>query len=1379
MAQYQAGYFIEGIKKLFIRDKDFDKISAIMHELSFFELETENDLSKSCNDSIVSVFNNIITRGLPALPSTFIEDFISTTFSRTRKKTSENNNLEYNFINDDLKKLIYRALHIIEPRLTLKQFEKNIKKTKDSKENSINQFLFEMIPIHYGEYFLQIIEKNRDIENLCKYNDNFKNDLNYLKSSKEYNFLSQTTDFTIEIPYIEKEQKGIIIDLTDNINIESIDYKLEEKKQNFLKNLKWNYIPKFQKISFQENEAAIEQLSFFTFNSFFDNLRNNFKSPLYKIPEGLDVMQITLSPLGVARIEKTLVEFILSGKLSLDAEEWKIAVIERDIPCAFVAIEDLKHHFKKLFLLEGKERVLPKISLSVFFTEEFVEAELNVLYQGEKHLISEFKADVVFDLLIDISILSRKDCDFEKLITCSKNTAKIRSVKNINSARVFQTEDLILYKPIIDVNINKSEQDEDEETASQDALRFFLKSIFRKNDFLESQIEILNEALQLKNTVAVVPFTAGKTICYQLAAMLQPGISLIINPVMSVMKEQFDQLKDLGIDGIYYLNSSQTRFADKQKAKEKIKNGEAIITFFSADRLQNEDFRHLLTSMNLAEKYFAYTIIDEAHCMSEWSHDFREAYSTIPVNANLYCKSKNTPDTPIIAVTSYASYDVINDISAKLKIVNKPVTKEKEKTSLNYEFIKIEVENIKEISETEKVKNAVNIKKQIKTIEYIENSLTEKNTTLVICPDKRGLLSVDSTNNDGLFSKVFNTLKNNKISKFEGVIDDGNYSVGGIKSAESYENYKNFKNNEFSVLIANKSIGIGLNKSDLREIIHLNIPLSVENFAQINNRAGRDGKLADIKVFYNNNKYKFSDKEYKSDNIGEINFLNIEKESNIDIENQTEVFKKTYGNRFKDYLIFNELLTKITFPKIKPINLLNIKLEQEFNEKFKLTTQPAINPYQLHIEKENGKLVGFIDLKNNVNIVKSSTFEYEISEQILYFTKEYILKTTSVSENILTWLETENQKEGIDGIDVVIKNLNSEDEAEITINFTNSFLDSISENIRKFIDTNFNSNLIDIYIESSDFDSFKNIVSAKLNINLNKLTTNTLIEVNDLFLKSRSFTDSIRVVNKLFILNIINDYSVDFNKEEIKIKFVKKDENEYKLAIYKYLLPYTSKDKALKSFEEIPNFKGNSVLQKCIYYFNNFWYDNIVNKRFNSLQILNEIIDFEDKTDLNQKLQKFELNYFTSKYDNEITTWGLNNKTKKFTHFDFSIVEYYIAEIGFLKNDWEHLKKSTEKLLNIYPENYILSILNGYTDILLNPENEDIIDTALSKITDGFALIGVNYNLKSDEVNEKIDWIVEKIYEQNLDLKKKIEIILELKTYTSWLKKFNKKLLAK
>jgi len=1378
MAQYQAGYFVDGIKNLFYRDKNKDKVLEMLNQLSFFDLQTNTELIRTNNDSLVATFNNMIIRGLPTKPSTFVEDFIATTFSQTKKEIDENNNLTYNFVNEDFKKQIYLSLHIIEPRVDKNYFAKYSSNSKKEKIILLKQFLFETVPHYYGEYLIQLFDFERTLENIFRYNNDFKQDIDILLSDTNYKFLNSQTDFSIELPYLDREHKGIIIQVDENQYIDNTDYKQEELKNQLLKTINWNAATKIKKDDFQNIEPAIELLSYFTFCEYFDNLQKNYKTPLYKTEEGLDILQITLSPLAVARIQKTLLEFIFAQKLDLNAKEWNIAIIEQDIPCAFLAIEDFKQYFSKLFLLEGKNRKLPKINLSIFYTEEFSNAQLNILYQGEKNLISEFNQTQVYDLLIDISVFRRSGFDFEAIKTAALNFAQIRSIKSVKSKRKFITNDLIKYQPVICEKPNKTEADEDLEIDLQDSLLFFFKTIFRKAQFAAGQLEFVNQALQLKNTIASLPFTSGKTVISQFITFLQSGISVIVNPTSAVLKEQFLDLKNLGIDAICYINLSQTKLIEKQFAKAKLKNSEALISFISADMFQIQDFRNVLLEMEKLNNYFAYLIIDEAHSISEWGHDFRESYSCLIKNAQIFCKTRNLPELPILTLSSYCSYDVIFDISNKLKTDIIPIIIKNDFENLNLDLININIENLDEYKDTEKVANALKINKQQQVLQIIEKKQTDEENTLVVCNETNGLTSISTKSGDGIYDKLENLNKNYKIGKFEGTIDDGIWAVSEIKSHNSFEDYKKFKNNELNILIASKTIGIGLNKNNIKNIVHINLPVSIENFIQINNRAGRNSEKANITLLYNNQKVKYSDIEYKADNAGEIHTIDIEKESNVDFEFQLKNIKKIYGNRQKDFLIINELLNKISFATEKPINLLKEKLEFEFDEVFKFTSQPGTNPYQLHISKENDKPVGYIDFKLNKIINLTSKFEKDVAERILFFAKNEIENKISKDENIFDWLEIQIKKESINGLKSRLTQMKIGEIADLNIGFSNDGIDRIAKKIKASIWEEFDdSSLNFIYQNSVDFKEFETNLLKKTNLNLSKFTRDNYMEVKNLFNISRNFNETLRVVHKFYLLNIINDYTIDYNKNEIKIFFTKKEDNDYITALYNYLQLYVSKQNAEAVLKEISNYKADTILERCIIYFNNFWFDNIVGNRINSLYVLQTFIDKYVSQDMSKYFKYLHKYYFDAQYYNILTENSLQIKNNDFASHSYKFIEQFIAEIGIFKSNWKHLSKTTEFLKNEFPDNYILLILNGFTQILIDENNNKFIDKSLTEILNGFALMQLTTNLKSEEIKEKTGWLMEKVYERNPSLKTEIVELVELKSYTSWLQQFNLKFL--
>ena len=146
----------------------------------------------------------------------------------------------------------------------------------------------------------------------------------------------------------------------------------------------------------------------------------------------LDILQLTLSPFAIARVQKTIIQLILSNNLDLNAKEWNILAIERDVPCIALAFEDLKQHFHHLFTLAGKEKFFPTLNLQVLSTEEFLNSKL---HDTKPELISKFKSEQEFDLIIDISILQRQGIVKNEIRFKGKNKAIIRSSHYVNSER--------------------------------------------------------------------------------------------------------------------------------------------------------------------------------------------------------------------------------------------------------------------------------------------------------------------------------------------------------------------------------------------------------------------------------------------------------------------------------------------------------------------------------------------------------------------------------------------------------------------------------------------------------------------------------------------------------------------------------------------------------------------------------------------------------------------------------------------------------------------------------------------------------------------------------------------------------------------------------
>ena len=193
---------------------------------------------------------------------------------------------------------------------------------------------------------------------------------------------------------------------------------------------------------------------------------------------------------------------------------------------------------------------------------------------------------------------------------------------------------------------------------------YFLNLIFRKTDFRPGQLPILNRALQNKGVIGLLPTGGGKSLTYQMAASLQPLITVVIDPLKSLMEDQYDGLLSMGIDCCTYINS-ELGAEERAQHEQMMESSQVIFTFMSPERLCIYEFRERLQNMHELNVYFSYGVIDEVHCVSEWGQDFRFSYLHLGRNLYSYVRAKQKPIT-LFGLTATASFDVLADVEREL-----------------------------------------------------------------------------------------------------------------------------------------------------------------------------------------------------------------------------------------------------------------------------------------------------------------------------------------------------------------------------------------------------------------------------------------------------------------------------------------------------------------------------------------------------------------------------------------------------------------------------------------------------------------------------------------------------------------------------------------
>ena len=599
----------------------------------------------------------------------------------------------------------------------------------------------------------------------------------------------------------------------------------------------------------------------------------------------IDLLQLILSPIAIARIQKLILEAFIVGNIDIDSSHLKVLVEEKDVPCAAIAIKDLEDMFNNLAVFSEDYRLLtfPEIQLDIISSDQFHDSPLHMGLQPLT-INNAANNNTSYDIVISMSTLYNNDINELDLgkFQCKSNSYFVASSSDhIQSSRNIYTTDKIRYRSLVTKGI---QGDYSNIYETSDRLKYFLKLLFRKKEFRPGQLPILDRALQNKNVIGLLPTGGGKSLTYQLAALLQPGVTIIVDPLKSLMQDQYDGLLSNGIDVCSYINSSLTG-AEKAKRETDMVLSKLLFVYLAPERLGIYRFRQQLKSMHEMSVYFSYGVIDEVHCVSEWGHDFRTHYLHLGRNLYNYVRAKNGYIS-LFGLTATASFDVLTDVERELS-GNGYFDLDAE-TIVRYENTnRLELQyRIKKVPHLENDSNqTVDRKKKeflggyIYTIPgYIRELQTESSIKKItdsynerqgidqsISNDLRVMMldnyldKQDHYNSAGIIfcphAKTTDiSVEENYRSLSEDVPDVGAFTGGSGSDINSTLNLKLFRDNKISIMVATKAFGMGIDKPNVRFTINMNHSSSLESFVQEAGRAGRDGKMALAIILFSDHK---------------------------------------------------------------------------------------------------------------------------------------------------------------------------------------------------------------------------------------------------------------------------------------------------------------------------------------------------------------------------------------------------------------------------------------------------------------------------------------------------------------------------------------------
>ncbi|MDB4443264.1 DEAD/DEAH box helicase, partial [Saprospiraceae bacterium] len=1049
----------------------------------------------------------------------------------------------------------------------------------------------------------------------------------------------------------------------------------------------------------------------------------------------LKYLRLVELPLKVAQLQKIIIQLLLMEQIKATDSTIKVASdIDQDL--LQVALEELSEWISHVCNLSNLPTYKVQLEASTIEDSDLY-VTFNKTNQVQENL-SRLHISVTPEPLVKNHFLFTEAIPYE----------------NLGEEREWEEDDKFLSKF------------EFSQPQFEVSLQYFLKNFFRNTSFLPGQLKIINRALQKKDVIGLLPTGGGKSLTYQLSGLLQPGIVAIVDPINSLMKDQHSKLINNGMNSSAFINA-MLKTKKRKRRLFQLTNGELLFVFISPERFQIEEYREALGHVVKQKGVFHYAVIDEAHCVSEWGHDFRPSYLNLAPSIKKFLSKKNPKIIPtIMGLTATASFDVLADIQRELQVSEDAICTLPgdaiDRKELNFEIIPIDYTVDPNQPHYIRDKDIGFIKYPIiqdiiksvpKRISKLNSSLINtfdevslfykkenkyKNGGVIFCPTKSpklgsGVIAVQNGYHAG---KKYNSGLKQRIPTLEIGLFMGSGSMQTIthkevlKEAAGSEKYQeDFLNNKTNLMICTKAFGMGIDKPNIRMTIHYGMPSSVEGFYQEAGRAGRNRQPALCALLYN-----------EHDKLQNLDFIN-----------------NSFKNVEREQKILEELMTEIQYDKKFFEKILSRKASEELGIKIKVSNWKdkmlyIDGPFTKDEEKEIKYGGIWMDsLLSSYKFTKNTTDDFysKVHKVILNTIKKY-----AKGQDKLEWLKQKSTP----GIQAQLSKMKAGEKMSLIIGFENEAATKLADHLQNLIQIgteNTSFEWVKVIYTAYDFANDKKefldnlLYNANTHLKLKPAAQNILkLEstqqiIQDNYDRIRNMTDTQKAIYRLTALGIIEDYMVDYLSRFFEITLKAKPIERYKEKLTAYLKRYIGEIPAIEKAEAAHQLAEENNLAPYHDVLINFVHQEIAEKRRRGVEYMSDLC----LLGIEQGQQKFRENikyYFTSKYarldylpkdteDGNVSNVGIVRKYLQF-------ISKPPDGLGTPIDNLKHLRGACARLILVNTnDNFALMVLNAITIMALeasrSTDYEELVATELfqnhrDKFYQGFC------NFQSDSLDE-------------------------------------------